>query len=493
MTLSDKDLLSVQEVRNLIKRSNTAQKALSKMSQEQIDTIVKAVANAGVAHANRLAKLAVEETGFGIWEDKVIKNLFGSQVVYEHIKDLKTIGILNEDTVKKVIEVGVPVGVIAGLIPSTNPTSTVLYKSLISIKAGNSIIFSPHPNAKKCILETIKIIREAITSASGPEDIVTCMEMPTIQGTNELMKHKDVQLILATGGSAMVKAAYSSGTPAIGVGSGNGPAYIDKSADLQNAVKRIFDSATFDNGTICASEQSVVVERCMKERVIAEFKKQGAYFLNPEEKEKVGRFIMRENGSMNPQIVGKSVQHIANLAKITVPAGARLLIAEETEVGYKVAFSREKLAPILGFYTADSMEKACDLCVEILLHEGAGHTCIIHAQDEEVIRYFGVRQPVSRFLVNTPAALGGIGGTTNLVPALTLGCGAVGNNSTSDNVGPMNLINIRRIAYGVRELEALRPHQASCNTQGGFGANDDLVNSIIQKILLELRQSNCIS
>ncbi|RAP31207.1 acetaldehyde dehydrogenase (acetylating) [Brevibacillus laterosporus] len=493
MMLSDKDLLSVQEVRNLIKKSKNAQYALSQMSQEHIDAIVKAVANAGVANAESLAKIAVEETGFGIREDKVIKNLFGSKVVYEHIKDMKTIGVLKEDTAKKVIEVGVPVGVIAGLIPSTNPTSTVLYKSLISIKAGNSIIFSPHPNAKKCILETIKIIREAVTSVGGPEDIVTCMEMPTIQGTNELMKHKDVRLILATGGSAMVKAAYSSGTPAIGVGSGNGPAYIDKSADLSNAVKRILDSSTFDNGTICASEQSVVVERCMKEKVIAEFKKQGAYFLTPDEKEKVGRFIMRENGSMNPQIVGKSVKHIANLAMITVPTGARLLIGEETEIGHKVAFSREKLAPILGFYTADSMEKACDLCVEILLNEGAGHTCIIHAQDEDVIRYFGLRQPVSRFLVNTPAALGGIGGTTNLVPALTLGCGAVGNNSTSDNVGPMNLLNIRRIAYGVRELEDLRPHQATCNTQGGSGVTDDVVNVIIQKVLADLKHSNCIS
>ncbi|TPG68155.1 acetaldehyde dehydrogenase (acetylating) [Brevibacillus laterosporus] len=493
MMLSDKDLLSVQEVRNLIKKSKNAQYALSQMSQEHIDAIVKAVANAGVANAESLAKIAVEETGFGIREDKVIKNLFGSKVVYEHIKDMKTIGVLKEDTAKKVIEVGVPVGVIAGLIPSTNPTSTVLYKSLISIKAGNSIIFSPHPNAKKCILETIKIIREAVTSVGGPEDIVTCMEMPTIQGTNELMKHKDVRLILATGGSAMVKAAYSSGTPAIGVGSGNGPAYIDKSADLSNAVKRILDSSTFDNGTICASEQSVVVERCMKEKVIAEFKKQGAYFLTPDEKEKVGRFIMRENGSMNPQIVGKSVKHIANLAMITVPTGARLLIGEETEIGHKVAFSREKLAPILGFYTADSMEKACDLCVEILLNEGAGHTCIIHAQDEDVIRYFGLRQPVSRFLVNTPAALGGIGGTTNLVPALTLGCGAVGNNSTSDNVGPMNLLNIRRIAYGVRELEDLRPHQATCNMQGGSGVTDDVVNVIIQKVLADLKHSNCIS
>ncbi|EFR97270.1 aldehyde-alcohol dehydrogenase, partial [Listeria ivanovii FSL F6-596] len=336
MALEDKDLRSIQEVRNLIASANTAQKELAAMSQQQIDTIVKAIADAGYDAREKLAKMAHEETGFGIWQDKVIKNVFASKHVYNYIKDMKTIGMLNEDNEKQVMEVAVPLGVVAGLIPSTNPTSTVIYKTLISIKAGNSIVFSPHPNALKAILETVKIISEAAEKAGCPKGAISCMTVPTIQGTDQLMKHKDTAVILATGGSAMVKAAYSSGTPAIGVGPGNGPAFIERSANIPQAVKHILDSKTFDNGTICASEQSVVVERVNKEAVIAEFRKQGAHFLSDAEAIQLGKFILRPNGSMNPAIVGKSVQHIASLAGLTVPADARVLIAEETNVGAKI-------------------------------------------------------------------------------------------------------------------------------------------------------------
>ncbi|MGD8189838.1 acetaldehyde dehydrogenase (acetylating) [Brevibacillus ginsengisoli] len=487
MEIVDKDLASIQEVRCLIAKAKEAQKQLAAMSQEQIDRIVKAIADEGFAERERLAKMACTETGFGRWEDKIIKNTFASKYVYESIKDLKTVGILKEDKENKLLEIAVPVGVIAGLIPSTNPTSTAIYKAMISIKAGNAIIFSPHPNALNCILETVKRISEAAKRAGCPDGAIACLTLPTLQGTNELMKHKDVNLILATGGTPMVKAAYSSGTPAIGVGPGNGPAFIERSADIPLAVKRILDSKTFDNGTICASEQSVVTEACIKDAVISEFKKQGAYFLTKEESDRLAAFIMRPNGSMNPQIVGKSVEQIAKLAKLDVPAGARVLIAEENRVGHEFPYSREKLAPILAFYTEENWEAACERCIAILNNEGAGHTLIIHSQNEEIIREFGLKKPVSRILVNTPGALGGIGATTGLVPALTLGCGSVGGSSTSDNIGPMNLLNIRRLVYGMKELEDLKGDDASQKANVDLSSKEDLVQYIVKLVMQEMK------
>lgn len=490
MELRDKDLISIQEVRALIGKAKEAQKKLAEMSQAEIDKIVKAIADAGFEHAEKLAKMAQEETGFGRWQDKIVKNTFASKVVYDHIKDMQTVGIINEDKERKIVEVAVPVGVVAGLIPSTNPTSTAIYKAMIAVKSGNAIVFSPHPNAKNCILETVKIISSAAIAAGAPEGVIGCMTVPTIEGTDELMKHNDVSLILATGGSAMVKAAYSSGTPAIGVGPGNGPAFIEKSADIKLAVKRILDSKTFDNGTICASEQSIVVEECIKDKVVEELKTQGAYFLSKEEAAKLEKFIMRPNGTMNPQIVGKSVEAIAELANLDVPQGTRVLIAEETRVGHKYPYSREKLAPILAFYCEANWEKACEKCIEILNNEGAGHTLVIHSNDENIIREFALKKPVSRLLVNTPGALGGIGASTNLVPALTLGCGAVGGSATSDNVGPMNLINIRRMVYGVRELEDLRPAEkavsSSNNSVTSAAIGEEAINELVKKILEKL-------
>ncbi|AIG26996.1 MULTISPECIES: acetaldehyde dehydrogenase (acetylating) [Brevibacillus] len=488
MEVLDKDLMSIQEVRTLIKKAKEAQAKLASMTQAQIDSIVKAIADAAYENREKLAKMANEETGFGRWQDKVVKNAFASKHVYEEIKDLKTVGILNEDKEKKTMEIGVPVGVVAGLIPSTNPTSTVIYKAMIALKAGNSIVFSPHPNALRCILETVKIISEAAKKAGCPDGAISCMTVPTIQGTDQLMKHNDTAMILATGGTAMVKAAYSSGTPAIGVGPGNGPAFIERSANISLAVKRIMDSKTFDNGTICASEQSVVVERDNKETIVAEFKKQGAYFLSKEESQKLGKFIMRANGTMNPQIVGKSVQHIAKLANLEVPESTRVLIAEETEVGSKVPYSREKLAPILAFYTEDNWRTALDRCVEILNNEGAGHTMMVHTNNEAIVREFALKQPVSRILVNTPGTLGGIGASTALFPALTLGCGAVGGSSTSDNVGPLNLLNIRRVGYGLKELEDIVGTRATEVKEPTLEATnkEELISLIVKRILAEM-------
>lgn len=489
METLDKDLKSIQEVRTLIKQAREAQEKLATMSQDQIDTIVKAIADAGYKHREKLARMAAEETGFGCWEDKVIKNAFASRHVYDSIKELKTVGVLREDTVNRVWEVGVPVGVIAALVPSTNPTSTVIYKALIAVKAGNSIIFSPHPSAVKCILETIQIIQAAAKAVGCPDGAICGITVPTLQATDQLMKHEHTALILATGGTPMVKAAYSSGTPAIGVGPGNGPAFIEKSADFRLAVKRIIDSKTFDHGTICASEQSIVIEKPSKDAVEAELKKQGAYFLSQEEAARLAAIIMRSNGSMNPQIVGKSAAHLAQLAKLSIPPETRVLIAYETRVGHHVPYSREKLAPILAFYVEEDWKAAAERCSAILHGEGAGHTMTVHSENEEIIRYFGLHMPVSRLLVNTPGTLGGIGASTGIAPALTLGCGAVGGSSTSDNISPLNLLNIRRVAFGTRELEDLKEggiKREECSSGLGAAERERLIGEIMKRVLEKL-------
>ena len=488
MQLYDKDLLSVQEVRDLVEKAKAAQQELAQKSQAEVDAIVASIAKAGVRNAERLAQMANEDTGFGKVADKVIKNIFGSQMVYEHIKDMKTIGILDRDEANKTYTIAAPVGVIAGLIPSTNPTSTAFYKSEISIKAGNAIVFSPHPSALRSISEAIKVIRQAIAEAGGNENLVSCISLPTMQATDNLMKHPDVALILATGGSAMVRAAYSSGTPAIGVGPGNGPAYIEKTADLPLAVKRIMDSKTFDYGTICASEQSVVCDDDMAEAVQKEMEKQGAYFLSDEERLKLGKYILRANGTMNPAIVGKSPQVIGELAGINVPASAKVIVAKEDGIGKGHPYSNEKLAPILAFYTAPDYKAIAKLCDEILRYEGAGHTFSMHTTDDRMVEYFAERMPASRIIINSPSALGGIGASTALMPALTLGCGAIGGSATSENVGPMNLLNLKHVAYGLREMEEIRgaaaKEQNCCGAEKKVSADkvDEIVAEIIARI-----------
>ena len=480
----DRDLQSIQEVRDLLHAAQKAQEEYNKFSQKQIDEIIKEIKDEALKHETELAKMANEETGFGRWEDKVIKNRLAAEGVYESIKDMKTVGIINECSEKEIIEIGVPMGIIAALIPSTNPTSTVIYKVMISLKAGNAVVISPHPNAKECIIRTAEILIEAAERMGAPKGLIGVIKTPTLQATNELMKHKDTSLILATGGEAMVKAAYSSGTPAIGVGPGNGPAFIERSADVKLAVKRILDSKTFDNGVICASEQSIVTESIIRNDVIAELKKQGAYFLNREESDKVGSILMRANGTMSPKIVGKTAVYIAEMAGVSVPSDTRVLISEEREVSHANPYSREKLCPVLGFYTEENWETACERCIEILQNEGVGHTMTIHSENDNVIREFALKKPVSRLLVNTAAALGGVGATTNLAPAFTLGCGAVGGSSTSDNISPLNLMNIRRAAYGTKELCDLRNSGgSSCECQAGAEAE---LEQIVKKVLNEL-------
>ena len=469
----DKDLRSIQEVRNKVALAKSAQKKFSGYSQERVDAVAAAMCAAGERHAVSLAKMAKEETGYGRWQDKVMKNTFAARMVHDAIRDMKTVGVLREDRENRIVDIAVPVGVIAALIPSTNPTSTVIFKALIGLKAGNALVFSPHPTAVRCICETVRILNEAAVRAGAPEGLLNCLAIPTMGGTNALMTHRDVSLILATGGEGMVRAAYSSGTPAIGVGPGNGPAFIERSADIPTAVRHILESKTFDNGVICASEQAVVVEQEIREAVIAEMRRQGFYFLCEEASEKLGRFLLRPNMTMNPAIVGKDAQELATLAGLAVPADAKVLVSHQDSVSHENPYSREKLTTVLAFYTEPGWERACLRCLEILGNEGKGHTMTIHSRNEAVIREFALKKNVSRLLVNTPAALGGIGASTNLFPSLTLGCGAVGGSSTSDNVGPMNLLNIRRAAYGVRETADL-----AGNAPGALPASASYASSL---------------
>lgn len=483
-----KDLLSIKDARDKIAAAKAAQEIFQEMNQEEVDEIVKAMSQAAMAHASELALAAKEETGYGQYRHKIIKNTFAAKTVYEHIRDMKTVGIVGRDPARKTMDVAVSVGVIAALIPSTNPTSTVIYKSLISVKAGNAVIFSPHPGARKCIIQAAEIMRDAAVRAGAPEGLIGWLEVLSPEGTSELMQHRDVNLILATGGEAMVNAAYRSGTPAIGVGPGNGPAFIEKSADIQKAVHYIIASKTFDNGVICASEQSVVVEQENKERVMEEFRKQGGYFLSSSETEQLGRLLLTPNMTINRHIVGKSAAELARMADFSVPSNTKILLSEQTTVGHDNPYSREKLAPVLAFYTETDKDAACRRCLELLKNEGKGHTLVIHSNNEAVIEEFALKKCVSRILVNTPGSLGGIGASTNIPPALTLGCGAVGGSSTSENVGPQHLLNIRKVAYGVVEPEELteEKHTADSYREDNRISNEEL-ESIVREVLQQLR------
>ena len=470
----DKDLQARQEARDLAVQAEKAQKALASMTGQQLDAIAEAVAKAFSAKALELAELAVRETGFGNVEDKITKNTFASVNVWQAIRDMKTVGVLK--TGEKLWEIGVPVGVIAAIVPSTNPTSTVCYKALIALKAGCSIVFSPHPKALECTLRAAKIVADAATKAGAPEGAVACLTIPSLEGCKELMAAPQTRLILATGGPAMVKAAYSSGKPAIGVGAGNGPSYIHHSADVGHALDCILRSKTFDYGTVCASEQSIVVERSMEEKVRERAEKMGFYFMTEAEAGRLAKLLFKPNGTLNPQIVGKAATVLADMAGFTVPRETKILVAREQEAGPTRPYSMEKLCPVLAFFVEENEDAVLARAVQVLVHEGSGHTFSIHATDEAVIRKFAQAIPVSRFLVNTPSALGGIGATTELFPALTLGCGAVGGSSSSNNISPMDLINIRRVAFGEN-------HQI----QAASGIDNNLVEILTAKILEKLR------
>ena len=470
----DKDLQARQQARDLAKAAENAQKTLAQMSQQQLDAIVRAVAKAFAAASAELAELAVRETGFGNVSDKITKNEFASKRVLSAVENMTCVGVLKENIGEKLWEIGVPVGVIAAIVPSTNPTSTVCYKAMIALKSGNAIVFSPHPKAIACTMRAADIVIRAAESAGAPKGSVGCLSIPSMAGCKELMASEQVTLILATGGPAMVKAAYSSGKPAIGVGAGNGPVYIHRSANVEKALQCILQSKTFDYGTVCASEQSIVVEADMEQTVKEKASRMGFYFMNKDEAGCLAKLLFKPNGTLNPEIVGKSATVLAEKAGFSVPQSTEVLVAREQEAGPTRPYSMEKLCPVLAFFVMDSEDAVLAKAIEVLIHEGSGHTFAMHAEDREVIRKFALQIPVSRFLVNTPAALGGIGSTTGLFPALTLGCGAVGGSSSSNNISPMDLINIRRVAWGTEETPKC------C-------AEDSLVEILTAKILERLK------
>lgn len=438
-----------EELQNLIQRVKTAQQEYASYSQEQVDAIFKKAALAANTARIVLAKMAATETGMGVVEDKVIKNHFASEIIYNKYKQEKTCGVIEEDKSFGFQKIAEPVGVLAGIVPTTNPTSTAIFKSLIALKTRNGIIFSPHPRAKNCTIEAAKIVLEAAVKAGAPENIIGWIDEPTVALSQGLMQSSDIKLILATGGPGMVKAAYSSGRPSLGVGAGNTPALIDASAHIKMAVSSIILSKTFDNGMICASEQSVVVVDEVYEQVRAEFLERGAYFVNPEEREKLGKVVIVD-GHLNPEIVGQSVQRIAELAGFSVGANTRVILAEVEEIGYQEPFSYEKLSPILGMYRATDFTDAVKKAEALVQFGGKGHTASLYTDPSnlEHIKAFEDKVQTARVLINTPSSQGAIGDIYNfrLDPSLTLGCGSWGGNSISENVEPKHLLNIKTVA-----------------------------------------------
>jgi acetaldehyde dehydrogenase (acetylating) len=446
---SDRDLASIAEARSLARRAKQAWLELAEFSQERIDAIVDAMAAAATPQAEAFARLAVEETGYGVVADKVQKNLFSSQKVYEFIRPMKTVGVIARHEERRVVEIAEPFGVVAAVVPSTNPTSTAIYKILISMKARCAVVLSPHPAAVKCITAVAEAMEAAARRAGAPAGAINWMTTVTLEGTQELMKHRDVAVILATGGMGLVRAAYSAGKPAYGVGPGNAPAYIERTADIRKAARDIITGKTFDNGVLCSSENSVVVDQPIADAARRELEANGAYFMSKAESDAVARVLVTPQRLPNPALVGKSATFIAGKCGLMVPESTRVLIAPLDGVGRDHALSIEKLCPVLSYYVVADWREGCERCKQILRYGGMGHTMSIHSQNEQVVLEFGLKKPAFRIVVNSPTTHGSIGLTTGLDPAMTLGCGGYGGNITSDNISPRHLLNIKRLAYEV--------------------------------------------
>ncbi|MEW6193880.1 MAG: aldehyde dehydrogenase family protein [Bacteroidota bacterium] len=447
----DKDLQSIQEARTLAAAAKEAQLEFKHYNQDQVDKITKAMADAGFREAERLAQLAHEETGFGKVQDKIIKNQFGTRDVWESIKDLKTVGVIDVQNNGKVIKIAEPMGVVAALVPSTNPTSTAMFKAIISVKCRNGIVASPHPKAIKCTSESLRVLADAAEKAGAPKGLIQCLSIPTLEGTEALMHDKNIAVILATGGMPMVRAAYSAGKPAYGVGSGNVPAFIERTANYQKAVADIVYGTTFDNGVLCSSEQAMIVDRPLREKVIEEAKRLGCYFVNAEEKKKLENTVAK-GAKLNADIVGKPAPWIANYAGFSVPQNTTVLMAECTKVGKEEPLSIEKLSPMLAFYTVDGWLEGCHRCIELLQFGGIGHTLAIHSNDKEVIMKFALEKPAFRIVVNTPSSVGAVGYTTGLMPSMTLGPGTWGGSIVSENVTAMHLMNVKTLAFETKSV-----------------------------------------
>ena len=437
------------DLKLIIEKAKNAQKIYAKFTQEQVDKIFKAAATAADKMRIPLAKMAVEESGMGVMEDKIIKNHFAAEYIYNKYKNFKTAGIISEDKANGIKRVAEPIGVIAAVIPTTNPTSTAIFKALIALKTRNALVFSPHPRAKKCTIEAAKIVLNAAVEAGAPDGLIAWIDEPSVELSGALMHHEDIDMILATGGPGMVTAAYSSGKPALGVGPGNTPAVIDETADIKMAVSSILMSKTFDNGMICASEQSVIVVKDVYEEVKKEFILRGAHILSADEKAKVAGVILKD-GRLNAAIVGQPAAKIAEMAGVTVPAETKVLIGETTDICQEEAFAHEKLSPVLAMYKAKDFEEATEKAYALVDFGGAGHTSVLYTDDRfpERIDAFGLKLHTCRILINTPSSQGGIGDLFNfrVNPSLTLGCGSWGGNATSENVGPQHLLNIKTVA-----------------------------------------------
>ncbi|MFQ5700422.1 MAG: aldehyde dehydrogenase family protein [Acidobacteriota bacterium] len=504
MAEGDADLRSIQQARHLAERANQAARTLASFPQESLDTILESMQNAALPHAEEWARMAVEETGFGNVADKTLKNRFSIIDLYRHIRPMRTVGLQDPESRRDVLEIAAPVGVVAGVIPSTNPTSTAIYKIFIALKAGNAIVLSPHPHAQRCVHAVAETLRRAAAGGGAPPEAIACLSDPTLEGTHELMRHPSVAVILATGGAGLVQAAYSSGKPAYGVGPGNVPAFVDRTADVAKAARDIITGKTFDNGVLCSSENAVVADLpvalklreemtangarflsdeetaklsdiitgktfdhgvlCssenaviadapISERLEKEMRAGGAYFLAPDEIGRLSALAVREDGSLNTGIVGKSAEHIAALGELDVPSDTRCLVARLTGVGKRYPLSREKLSPILAYYVEDGWEACCARVFDVLHYGGMGHTMSIHSRDRDLIMKFAMTKPVFRICVNTPAAVGAVGLTTALEPSMTLGCGALGGNITSDNIMPRHLVNLKRLAFETRSFQ----------------------------------------
>ena len=459
MAEGDKDLISQQEARDAVEAAHLAFQAVAKFDQAKIDRICEAMANVALAESARLGQMASEETGFGKAEDKREKNRFAAEDVWNYFRDMKTVGVVKETD--SIVEIASPRGVVAAIIPSTNPTSTAIFKIIIAIKSRNTVVLSPHPSAARCIAESARVMREAGVQNGLPQDAIKCLTTSTIEGTETLMKHKKTAVILATGGIGLVRAAYSSGKPAFGVGPGNVPVFIERTADAAKAVSDILTSTCFDNGTICASEQSVVVDKPLEAEVREQFKKQGGHFLNPAEADAVAKVLLTPQRTLNAGIVGKSAEYIANLAGISIPNGTRCLLADCGGVGRDFPWSIEKLSPTLAFFVADGIEQGANKCYEILQFGGMGHTAGMHTRSREAAIRYGEQMPASRVVINSPTTHGAIGFSTDLAPSMTLGCGSWGGNVTSDNVSPIHLMDIKRVAFETKPVNKASASTAS--------------------------------
>lgn len=496
MNTIDNDLLSIQEARILVENAKEAQQKLATFSQEKLDEIVERMTEEIEKHIYELSTMSNDETDYGKQKDKYIKNKFVCKYLGSKLKSMKCVGIISEDNINKTMDIGVPKGVIIALCPSTSPVSTTIYKTLIAIKSGNAIIFSLHPRAKNTMGKTLDILIRAAEGYGLPEGALSYLHNITSSGTYEMMNHKYTSLIMNTGVPTLLKKCYKSGKSVIYGGTGNGPAFIERTADIKQAVKDIIDSKTFDYGIASAAEQSIVVDSPIASEVKNELKKNGAYFMTKDESERLGKLFYYLDGSPNLEMVGKSPQELASKAGFNVAHNIKVLISEQKYVSKDNPYSREKLCPVLAYYVEDDWMHACEKCIELLLSERYGHTLVIHSKDENVIREFALKKPVGRILVNTPASFGSMGATTNLFPAMTLGSGSAGQGMTSDNVSPMNLIYVRKVGYGVRTKDEIINAELAGEIKDSFALdnekkldinNEQLVENILKEFIKNLK------